>query len=671
MEGEKTGQYIKNTRPEISNSVIVEGEKKPENKTSQISNVVDGLSAQVIGDIVRISNINRRFVGRPLFGTSSEVVNLIGQLNDARSELIAATDIFFQALSNELNEEEGEEEISNGDTYVGPSFYDKIEDYENWLHGQLAGIPVEIRIAENEKKGQDALNLLFLMREKMAVILDPQKSKGEKTEAQKEFNEAESKFLEAKMEIASYRAFINEKIFLEEHNPFEVVGVLEMGHLHPSIEFQAIQHARIIKENGSKKSFEVLIAKELEKLLISKLQGRGLYDRLTESSLVSRTGGLSRLLLNKLLNGYFKEASKDIDYLKEHDPSGSWEELRGWINEAQKDREEQRDKLQESKSRIYEYYPEELINHEYVQERMMREEVLRKGAVVSFGYLTVNKRDGSKVTEEGVFRPQRVIMEYNGKRVEAVVKFSFSDRSVRRGVTPGTGPERSVLETGRRLKMAGLLPTEEAVDLMKIIPLTEAREISVPTIGEDGKVENYYLGWAEVVELIEGDARQFVYKDVGNITAKQRQCLEYMTLFALAGYRNNGAGRNIIHDKDGNLVEIDYSGEGSFWRQKDSVPYVSVAHLLTQNSLITDSSRRLAEVMVSPLGQMIIDEFGVSANEILPLDIRGQILPSVFYKERMDVVKKIAETEVIPQYNGQVDECGDDRYYDLNHTIQP
>ena len=226
MEGENREKHTQITRPEIPSSKergFVEKETRKDNTAQIAADVINGLLGQIKHSSKTLNSLNDRFGGgRPLFGTDSEVGNLASVLQSETEKLFDAANNVQRAIID--NSHEGKSEIDP----EMELFYDFIKDESIKCRQIIAGIPEERRISEKEKI-LDAILDIFTKIQDQAIAFVNTTSDSEKTKAEIESFRLREKYLNLRLELAAYRANIDQDLFLEDHNPYEAADMLERG----------------------------------------------------------------------------------------------------------------------------------------------------------------------------------------------------------------------------------------------------------------------------------------------------------------------------------------------------------------------------------------------------------------------------------------------------------
>lgn len=564
----------------------------------------------------------------------------LGPLEDALKEekdtvLRAAEDVL--ALSKNTSAE------AHLATALPPNLPLFVEGEHRWFGGQQQAIPAEFVVGDYQAHFNRIDGLLQAMSEQASIIADDDSNIHQRHEAEITYRMHEKAYFEAKRDVLALRCLVDETHFLQNNSPEEVIQFLYEGMEHPAYKKLAVNHLRG-SDAATGRNLEGAVVDAMDDLFVPELQGQNFYARLLDEQTITRTAGTSKILAHKLMSGFWRGVEKDITFLEEFDSEGQWKDLKLAFHEAVENRRHRRDVLREHQENVYTRMPKELLQHKEIQARKRREEILQNGTILSLEPLQIVQSDGRIESLRGSFRPWFATIEHEGEQIRAVVKFAFADRAVRMGVTPGTGPERSVIETSHRLSAASLLPTEQAVQLANTLPALVAREISFH--GE--------RVWVEISEFISHKPRMIGEKDMQTLDETQKDLLFSIALLDIRRGRTDGSDRNMIIDGDGKIHTIDFSSEGGGVQTGDW-PITSIAWKTVEGQTIPPSAHELIDVLNGPDGQQLDIDTLVATREILPIPEEWKAHQSLQQLRRAGDFGKLTKEETMPTYGGIYD----------------
>lgn len=363
---------------------------------------------------------------------------------------------------------------------------------------------------------------------------------------------------------ASFDVFLSERRlvsdFLQHHSPQEVAAMLRSGIRHPRYltEVATGQVANLRYGEPLVDPNEVILRFVPEGL-------RPAFSALTSERVPRECKKLAEVVANQLANRAYPQAVASLREL-----SAPWsnddENLRGLsgrILEQERSEREREEALFALQAELYEMIAKAHPGRAPELARRRRtEEILRHGSPVGELVPLIP-------TQNHAGAPFKVTFEHEGETREAVVKFAFSERCSREGLTPGNGQWREVAGAVHALAF-GL----EA-------PAVVARRSA-------------QFGDATIMELVDGQS--CVQKNdwfLGS-DGELRPELWAMAIDEYLKMRTDGAPRNIIETSDGRLVPVDH---GSDLPSDPNTPVSSVALYLMRDSNQTVSHSLVAQIL--------------------------------------------------------------------------
>lgn len=244
-----------------------------------------------------------------------------------------------------------------------------------------------------------------------------------------------------------------------DKDPVELQAELRGGASHPRWK-EALAGYRDITKNVD------LSRTDLMRLYMppNHFRAYGQLDRRLRLSVPDAKQSVVDAALSQMENGFYEEAAVSVDQIIS-EPGLQAEivvDLRAvaeTMREAAKEKHEQYEKIGQLQEQLYGTLldrlpqkgmgtPAEEARREFLERRQLVERVLKQGTLV--GELkpmaeTMTMPDGQEVEiNGGAFKPMKGTFEFEGVKVEAVVKLAQVERQVRKGLVPGRGPLRAV-----------------------------------------------------------------------------------------------------------------------------------------------------------------------------------------------------------------------------------